>query len=197
MEEASVYIGRFQPPTAGHEEIINNMKADQDKTGIKPTVVMVTSKEDRNNPISPDLRQKVLEELGVDVMATDNPIKALRELAQSKKIRKSYSGPDRNYAELFNQIGANPEHVQYHQRYNNIAGTDLRNLAEEGRYGKFKQMMAQVPDELQRRLYNAIRDFIPAEQKDGRRKATGITAKPKPQKKPNNIDQLAKLVRRR
>lgn len=187
-EEKTLYFvwGRMNPPTAGHEKLLDFLKA---KSGNNPFRIYLTQSEDKNkNPI-PFVQKIKFARKGFPQYA--------RQIMMDKKIRTIFDAMTSFYNEGFKRVviiagsdrvreyeitlnkynGVKGKHGFYNfERINvlnagkrdpeskgveGVSGTKLRGYAESGDFTKFAQYMPKkLSNADSKAVYNAVRKGI-------------------------------------
>lgn len=181
----AIYVfGRMNPPTAGHEMLINHAQSIADKEN-RELFVFVSRKTDNNkNPLPFDLKAKLLDFVFPDVKIVDddmanNPFNAgywLRD--HGYKDVKIVAGSDRKpeYERVFNKY---LDHEDPDKSFNfskfgvevvggerdpdsddvsGISASKARQLAGDGELAGFMQVLpADTPKDIGEMIYNKIR----------------------------------------
>ena len=170
-------FGRMNPPTGGHEEVINKVKEVANQYNADHEIVLSGTNEPDKNPLTPDQKVKYAKKFfpGINITAAtkDAPdflTHAARMYAAGHKDLIMVAGPDR--AESFRKILANYNGKQGKHGYfkfdhikvvesNRIAGksgTEMRGYAEKGDYDSFRKGLPSTSaDADQRSLYRDVK----------------------------------------
>lgn len=153
FERIVISPGRFQPPHAGHEDMIKELVSFAKKLKAKPVVVVVEgSRISPDNPLSGASRKKFLQPVfrGVEIVLAANPFKATEEFYKQGRIPVGLiAGSDRvqGYKKLgefyhipdFKVKGLKRDPDS--QGSSSFSATQVRNSVIEGNKDSFLSMM--------------------------------------------------------
>ena len=147
-----MFVGRFNPPTVSHMEIIQKMADENSAIGRMCLCVIVDGKETgknvSKNPLSGNYRKEILKQHvpnNVRVIVVKNPATLFSKLkAKNINISTIYSGDDRNYHRLCEWAGHNTNLIQI--KRNSISATQLRNAIKENNIQAVRSMAPEWLD---------------------------------------------------
>ena len=170
-------FGRMNPPTGGHEEVINTVRDVATKIDAAHEIVLSASNDPDKNPLPVAKKVKYAQNFfpGTNVRGADSKENTLLKQAAIKYAqgyRDFYivAGPDR--APTFRQIlhdynGIEGTHGYYNFDHINVitskrlpgkSGTEMRNYAKKGDFNSFRQGLPRgVSNSDAMKLYNDIR----------------------------------------
>lgn len=180
---AVITVGRFQPPTIGHELLANQVIQSAARKGFDPWLFTFSTQDAKKNPIKFTDKVKFLKKLFPKINVGDdpkvnNPFKAIEQiLDMGYKRLVVVVGSDR--AEEFRKriqiqidkgnydLDAFKVEVAGQKRTgakdadtNNLAsisGTNIRKLAVDGDFEGFAEGIAGKNKSLKKQIYNAVR----------------------------------------
>ena len=180
---AVLAFGRMNPPTTGHEVLVNKVKEVADQYKASHHVVLSHSQDKSKNPLAPEQKlkhaQRFFPKTNITVATKDEP----NFLTQAAKLHKKgvthlhmVAGSDRTaeYHKLLHKYNGTHEgalfnfkHIQVHsagERDPDAEGTSgmsaskMRAHAASGNYKEFKKgIPSHVKDEHAKELYNHVR----------------------------------------
>jgi hypothetical protein len=178
-------FGRMNPPTAGHEKLVNKVKEVADKHNGDHVVVLSHSQDAKKNPLSPEAKVTHARNLfpGTNVKSSSKEHPTF--LHQASELHKSgtqhlvmVAGSDRvkEYREKLNQYnGQTGAHGHFNfkkisvvsagardpdaEGVEGMSASKMREHATTGNYGKFKQGLPGGTKEIHaKQLYNDVRE---------------------------------------
>jgi len=117
-KHAVMAFGRLNPPTIGHEKLVNKVKEIANKVGGSAHIVVSHSQDPQKNPLTPAQKLKHAKRAfpGVNVTASDSS--APNFLAQAAKLHKQG-------VTHFHMVGGSDRAEEYHKllhKYNGVKG---------------------------------------------------------------------------
>jgi nicotinamide mononucleotide adenylyltransferase len=152
MIPVSFVVGRFNPPTKGHQELIKllyDYKVENGKLMLFIVEGIETSKNKHNNPLSGTKRKKFLKilfpELTVDIILSPYHIFDILEV-QNMTPKYWITGNDRidGYRKLLNHINVNCSLVgidRIKSSERKISATLARNAARDNNFELFESLL--------------------------------------------------------
>ena len=171
-------FGRFQPPTTGHELLVNAVKKIAQKQGADHIIFASRTQDKKSNPLPVDRKVYYLKRMfpGTNFVAANEEIRTFIEAAKSLS---------KKYKNLVMLAGSDrvPEYKRILERYNHdvfdfdtievvsagerdpdadnasgMSGTKMREAAKKGDFAMFKKGLPHTLTELDgKRLMNEIR----------------------------------------
>lgn len=177
-------FGRMNPPTAGHEKLVNKVKEVADKHNGNHVVVLSHSQDAKKNPLSPEAKVNHAKNLfsGTNIKSSSKEHPTF--LHQASELHKSgtehlvmVAGSDRvsEYKEKLHQYnGQTGAHGHYNfkkisvvsagardpdaEGVEGMSASKMREHATTGNYGKFKEGLPGGTKEIHaKQLYNDVR----------------------------------------
>lgn len=158
-------VGRFQPPTLGHQVVLDQLRDYSRANGLVPIVFIVdgatTSLDTRQNPMSSterlQLMRKWFPDVRMDVIGSAYEAMDVLQLQDLEPV-VWFAGSDRvkRYQGILVHAGYPNSHVVEIERTQGIAagvsGTKARQVAAAGDIGEFRRMLPTraTPEDLQR-----------------------------------------------
>ena len=175
-------FGRMNPPTIGHEKLVNKVKAIAKKHGGEPRLYLSHSQDKKKNPLDYNLKSSLAQK-AFGIMKKSKAKHAIQiateisknedvdhlvmvvgsdRLAEFKKLLNNYNGKDYNFdkisVENAGQRDPDAEGVE------GMSGTKLRNLAVDG---DMKTFFDGLPSKLKakdkKKIYDAVRKTMSEE----------------------------------
>ena len=174
-------FGRFQPPTTGHELLVNAVKKIAQKQGADHIIFASRTQDKKSNPLPVDRKVYYLKRMfpGTNFVAANEEIRTFIEAAKSLS---------KKYKNLVMLAGSDrvPEYKRILERYNGdvftfdtievvsagerdpdadnasgMSGTKMREAAKKGDFAMFKKGLPHTLTELDgKRLMNEIRQGL-------------------------------------
>ena len=183
--KAIFVFGRMNPPTAGHELLINLAKEISEKENRELFIFVSQTKDSKKNPLSQDEKMELLDFVFPDVKIVDehwvkNPFDAgywLRD--HGFKDVKLVAGSDRvgDYTNRFKKYldhddpklsfnftrfkveAAGGERDPDSDDVSGVSASKARQLADDGNLAGFMQVLpANAPRDVAEKIYNSIRN---------------------------------------
>jgi cytidyltransferase-like protein len=177
-------FGRMNPPTAGHEKLVNKVKEVADEHNSNHVVVLSHSQDAKKNPLSPEAKVTHAKNLfpGTNIKASSKEHPTF--LHQASELHKSgtehlvmVAGSDRvkDYKEKLNQYnGQTGSHGHFNfkkisvvsagardpdaEGVEGMSASKMREHASTGNFGKFKEGLPSGTKEIHaKQLYNDVR----------------------------------------
>lgn len=177
-------FGRMNPPTAGHEKLVNKVKEIADKYNGNHVIVLSHSQDAKKNPLSPEAKVTHAKNLfpGTNIKASSKEHPTF--LHQASELHKSgtehlvmVAGSDRvkEYKDKLNQYnGQTGSHGHFNfkkisvvsagardpdaEGVEGMSASKMREHASTGNYGKFKEGLPGGTKEIHaKQLYNDVR----------------------------------------
>lgn len=177
-------FGRMNPPTAGHEKLVNKVKEEAEKHNGNHVVVLSHSQDAKKNPLSPEAKVTHAKNLfpGTNIKASSKEHPTF--LHQASELHKSgtehlvmVAGSDRvkDYKEKLNQYnGQSGSHGHFNfkkisvvsagardpdaEGVEGMSASKMREHASTGKFGKFKEGLPSGTKEIHaKQLYNDVR----------------------------------------
>ena len=177
-------FGRMNPPTAGHEKLVNKVKEVADKHNGNHVVVLSHSQDAKKNPLNPEAKVNHAKNLfsGTNIKSSSKEHPTF--LHQASELHKSgtehlvmVAGSDRvnEYKEKLHQYnGQTGAHGHYNfkkisvvsagardpdaEGVEGMSASKMREHATTGNYGKFKEGLPGGTKEIHaKQLYNDVR----------------------------------------
>ena len=177
-------FGRFQPPTTGHELLVNAVRKIASKQGADHVIFASRTQDKKSNPLSVDRKVYYLKRMFPNtnfIGANDNIrtfMEAAKELSKKYKNIVMVAGSDRvqEYTKLLNKYNGDVfnfdtiEVVSAGDRdpdadnASGMSGTKMREAAKKGDFASFKKGLPHTLTELDgKRLMNEIRQGMGVE----------------------------------
>lgn len=176
----AILYGRMNPPTKGHEENVNGLKALAAKNNADHKVIASRSHDASKNPLSPETKEKHLKRAfpntHIEMADKQHPTllhHATKAHSEGYKNLIVTGGGDRanEYHHLLHKYnGVEGRHGYYKfdnisvhstgERKKGVSGTDMRNHVKNGDYNSFKRNLPtaiQKNDSHSKELYNDVR----------------------------------------
>lgn len=177
-------FGRMNPPTAGHEKLVNKVKEVADKHNGDHVVVLSHSQDAKKNPLSPEAKVTHAKNLFPGTTVKSSSKEHPTFLHQASELHKSgtqhlvmVAGSDRvkEYKEKLNQYnGQTGPHGHFNfkkisvvsagardpdaEGVEGMSASKMREHASTGNYGKFKEGLPGGTKEIHaKQLYNDVR----------------------------------------
>jgi len=187
-------FGRFQPPTVGHELLINTVKHTAEQQGAEYVIYVSKTQDHKANPLSVEQKIHYLTKMfpGTRFVACDanvrTPIEAARHLNQKYSDLIMVAGADRtaSFTKLLNDYNSKEYNYQSinvisagerdpdSDEVSGVSGTKMRAAAVAGDIAAFKQGLPHtVDDATAESLMQAIQAGL---QKPGRAKKAAENA---------------------
>lgn len=144
-------FGRFNPPTIGHEENIEELKKLANKYNLRPILFMSWSQDNKKNPLSHKEKADFIKS-SIDIEISDNSklknaFQILEYYAKEEKIKKLYFvvGEDRvadfdSMKEYAKKWGIEDFRIiESGKRKKGISGTQMREFVKEDDFISFKK----------------------------------------------------------
>ena len=157
---------RFQPPTVGHELLINTVKQTAEKNGCPYVIYVSRTQDHKKNPLSIEQKMMYLNKFfpGTHFVAagptTRTPIEAAKELNQKYTDLIFVGGSDRasmyNLLKDYNQKEYNFNSIDFISAgdrdpdaddVSSVSGTGVRQSAVDNNFEAFKQNLPATADE--------------------------------------------------
>ncbi len=177
-------FGRMNPPTAGHEKLVNKVKEVADKHSGDHVIVLSHSQDAKKNPLSPETKVTHAKNLfpGTNIKTSSKEHPTF--LHQASELHKSgtehlvmVAGSDRvkEYKEKLDQYnGQTGSHGHFNfkkisvvsagardpdaEGVEGMSASKMREHASTGNYGKFKEGLPSGTKEIHaKQLYNDVR----------------------------------------
>ncbi len=177
--QAVVVIGRFNPPTLGHEKVFKRAIQFARKTNAKPVVFVSSSHDNKTNPIPVKEKLFFLKMFfpGIEFKPMTNAYEAIKDLADDgfdSIILLTGSDRRESYNKMITRGMEKP--VGDSQRINlkkfeivamerdpdaddvsGVSATKMRKAAAENDWETFKNMAPSGDDELKKMLFNTVK----------------------------------------
>lgn len=152
MCQVLICVGRFNPPTKGHDRLFNRIREESKRLGVRSEVFIVegekASKDKMKNPLSGEERLALLKswypDIHFDLVGSAMEVMDVLEV-QNKKPVAWIAGTDRikNYQKLLEYAGHRKSKVIGLDRTDDteISATNARRAALEKNYGRFARVM--------------------------------------------------------
>jgi len=150
-------LGRFQPLTSAHAEIIRSAAAKHSILFVAVVNGTKTSKDKATNPFNYNLRKRLIEALGVEnLVVIETPTGNIRSILNRipAGISTVYCGTDR--VESYQQAAGTDIKVEEIPRTNNVSGTSLRYAIKHND----KQTFEQLSDPSTHGFYEVLKQDI-------------------------------------
>jgi hypothetical protein len=178
-------FGRMNPPTAGHEKLVNKVKEVADKHSGDHVVVLSHSQDAKKNPLSPEAKVTHAKNLFPGTSIKSSSKEHPTFLHQASELHKSgtehlvmVAGSDRvkEYKEKLDQYnGQTGPHGHFNfkkisvvsagardpdaEGVEGMSASKMREHATTGNYGKFKEGLPGGTKEIHaKQLYNDVRE---------------------------------------
>lgn len=173
-------LGRFQPPTAGHEKIINTaFKISQGIPNSDFAIFTTQSYDVKHNPISTRLKVKALREafsnLTRNISETVNVFSVLDKadgkytdltfivgsdrINDFKKLLDKYNNREDFYNFDTINVVSGGERDPEAKDITGVSGTKVRQFAREGDYNSFrKNMPSRLSERTAKEMFNKLRE---------------------------------------
>ena len=178
MSKAVVTFGRMNPPTVGHQKVVDKVKAEATKQGATPYVYLSHSQDKKKNPLDYNTKLNTARKaFGSSVTRSDarTIIEVMVELqkkhkevtviagsdrvAEFKKLLNTYNGKDFTFDKItVKSAGQRDPDAEGAQ---GMSATKMRTAAQSGDFDSFK---TGVPSALKdadiKKMYNKIRSVM-------------------------------------
>jgi hypothetical protein len=171
-------FGRFQPPTIGHELLINRVKQTAEHVGAAHAIYVSKTQDHKTNPLAVDQKIAYLRKMfpGTTFVAADatvrTPIEAAKHLNQTynelimvagsdrassfENLLNTYNGKDFNYQSI--QVGSSGERDPDSDEAAGMSGTKMREAAVANDFQTFRQgLPSSLSDDDAMKLMNLVR----------------------------------------
>lgn len=175
-------FGRMNPPTAGHEKLINKVHSVAKKHGAQAHIVLSHSHDGNNNPIPQDKKIKYVQQINKQVHVHGSSKDAPNFLSQAKKFHDSghdhlvmVAGSDRvpEYEKILNKYNGHPDHFNFKsikvvsagqrdpdsEGTTGISGTKMRGFAKAGDHTSFKNGLPKALQGQHKEIMSHIREY--------------------------------------
>lgn len=172
-----LHYGRMNPPTKGHEENINGVKALAKKHNADHVIIASHSHDAKKNPLSPEVKKKHLSrafpDTNIHVADKENPTlmhhaKKLHQAGYNHLIVAAGADRAKEYHSLLHKYNGPGKEYNFKkitvtstgERKDGVSGTDMRNHAKSGNYQEFKKNLpskTQSNEKHSQELYNDTR----------------------------------------
>jgi hypothetical protein len=143
-KRAMFVYGRFNPPTKGHEMMIQKMINSCPTNKCTPFIVMTKTQNKNKNPLSPNQKSNIMKKMfpNVDVIISSNPLQIVAKLrnAQYDPIAMMLGGNRINnfsWVKNVNKVSAGERNAN-----NPISATLARAGARSGNITQFRKFMS-------------------------------------------------------
>lgn len=177
-------FGRMNPPTSGHEKLVNKVKEIAKKTGGSAHVVLSHSHDSEKNPLKPEHKVKHAQRAFSDVHISSSDKEHPNFLAQASKLHKQgvthlhmIAGSDRKeeYHKILHKYnGVKGPHGHFHFKHievhsagerdpdaEGVEGISASKMREHAKKGNFKEFHKGVPSSMShshaKELYHDVR----------------------------------------
>ena len=180
---AVLAFGRFQPPTTGHEAVVNKVKSVARQHNASHHVVLSHSNDPKQNPLTAKQKVKHAKRFFPNTNITHSTKEHPNFLKQAEKLHKSgvthlhmVAGSDRTgeYHKILHKYNGthkgalfNFKHIKVHSAGQRdpdapgtagMSGSKLRSHAASGNYNEFKKGIPKhVPEHHAKELYHDLR----------------------------------------
>lgn len=171
-------FGRFQPPTIGHELLINTVKQTATQQGLDYVIYVSKKQDTKTNPLDIGTKMAFLQKMfpGTNFVAADatvrTPLEAIKQLNQQyneliwvagsdrvpafTKLSNDYNGKDYQYQHL--EVLSSGERDPDSEGTEGVSGTKMREEALANNFEGFRQgLPAILTDEDAMKLMNLVR----------------------------------------
>ena len=182
-KHAVLAFGRFQPPTTGHEAVVNKVKSVAKQHNASHHVVLSHSNDPKQNPLTAKQKVKHAKRFFPGTNITHSSKEHPNFLKQAEKLHKSgvthlhmVAGSDRTgeYHKILHKYNGthkgalfNFKHIKVHSAGQRdpdapgtagMSGSKLRSHASSGNYNEFKKGVPRhVPEHHAKELYHDLR----------------------------------------
>jgi len=182
-KHAVLAFGRFQPPTTGHEAVVNKVKSVAKQHNASHHVVLSHSNDPKQNPLTAKQKVKHAKRFFPGTNITHSTKEHPNFLKQAEKLHKSgvthlhmVAGSDRTgeYHKILHKYNGthkgalfNFKHIKVHSAGQRdpdapgtagMSGSKLRSHAASGKYNEFKKGIPRhVPEHHAKELYHELR----------------------------------------
>ena len=182
-KHAVLAFGRFQPPTTGHEAVVNKVKSVAKQHNASHHVVLSHSNDPKQNPLTAKQKVKHAKRFFPGTNITHSSKEHPNFLKQAEKLHKSgvthlhmVAGSDRTgeYHKILHKYNGthkgalfNFKHIKVHSAGQRdpdapgtagMSGSKLRSHASSGNYNEFKKGVPRhVPEHHAKELYHNLR----------------------------------------
>ena len=113
-------FGRMNPPTIGHQKLVDVVKAEADRVGGTAQVHLSKSHDPKKNPMPYEHKLKYAQAAFGDVVThsdAKNPLEMLKTMHGKAKQVTVVAGSDRvkGFTELLNKYNGHPDHYTFHR----------------------------------------------------------------------------------
>lgn len=170
-------LGRFQPPTSGHEKLIKKVHELAEEHNAPHHVVLTQTFDGKRNPLDPETKLKharaFFPKTNIELTTREHPgiIQQAKRLNEGKTHLHVVAGQDRvkEYKELLNKYNHDQYHykkIQVHSAGDRtpdstgtigVSGTKMRRYAINGDFNKFMAGAPHGSDKKKKDLYNDLR----------------------------------------
>lgn len=152
-------FGRFQPPTIGHQLLINKVKDTAAEQGAAHVIYVSKTQDHKTNPLSVDTKIKYLKQMFPDTnfVACDSIVRTPIEAARSlnvrynnlimvagadrvplfKKLLTDYNGKEYQYRDI--QLASSGNRDPNSKSIDGISGTKMRDAARNNNFTLFRK----------------------------------------------------------
>lgn len=175
-------FGRMNPPTAGHEKLINKVHSIARKHGATAHIVLSHSHDGKNNPIPQDKKIKYVQQIHRGVHVHGSSPDAPNFLSQAKKFHDSghehlvmVAGSDRvpEYEKILKKYNGHKDHFNFKsikvvsagqrdpdsEGTAGISGTKMRAFAKAGDHQSFKNGLPKSLQGQHKKIMSHIREY--------------------------------------
>lgn len=146
-------FGRMNPPTIGHEKVVDKVKDEADKLGAKHVIALSHSQDSKKNPLTPEQKVKHVKRFfpntNVESATTEHPTilhQAAKLHAKGHDELHVVAGSDRvdEYKNLLNKYnGVKSNHGYYNFKKINVISAGHRDPDSEGAEGMSASKMRE------------------------------------------------------
>jgi len=175
-------FGRMNPPTTGHEKLIQKVADVAKQHGAKGHIVLSHSHDNKNNPIPQDKKIGYVQKINKNVHVHGSDKDAPNFLSQAKKFHSQghdhlvmVAGSDRvgEYEKILNKYNGHPDHFNFKsikvvsagqrdpdsEGTTGISGTKMRAFAKSGDEASFKGGLPKALHGQHKQIMSHIKEY--------------------------------------
>lgn len=175
MSKTVITFGRMNPPTVGHQKVVEKVKAEAKKQGAMPHVYLSHSQDKKKNPLDYNTKIRIARKAfgpSVTKSRARTIIEVMQELekmghkevtliagsdrvAEFKKLLNRYNGKDFTFDKII--VKSAGERDPDAEGAEGMSATKMRAAAQSGDYNSFKKGTPKMSEKEKKDLYNKVR----------------------------------------
>jgi hypothetical protein len=178
MSKTVITFGRMNPPTVGHQKVVEKVKAEAKKQGAMPHVYLSHSQDKKKNPLDYNTKIRIARKAfgpSVTKSRARTVIEVMQELekmghtevtliagsdrvAEFKKLLNRYNGKDFTFDKI--TVKSAGERDPDAEGAEGMSATKMRAAAQSGDYNSFKKGTPKMSEKEKKDLYNKVRSSM-------------------------------------